>query len=295
MRKLFIILTIILSVSLILVSCSEKPDNSGAAGDEGKKETTADGKFPAAFNNRTFKLKRDTSARDASTENIDYFYISTEDSSLYVDLHVNSYTEGGTYNEAQVLSSSTEVVVTVSDNSCTATAGDTTYTFTRGTDDSVDIVINGAKNNVINGTFTTSVAETAANWPIRFEKYEDVSQDSVAVRFLFTPVGVYYVMSSNQTSTNPVEWKWVDGVKDYHLFLLKNIKVTDDGFVCRMMKSDNSVIRTLTFTKAGEGYTLVMTGDVTSSDFTFNLTKAVFDPSFMFNPEIRMYDSFPEE
>ena len=288
MKKLFIILTIILSVSLILVSCSEKPDNSGAAGNE-------DGKFPAAFNNRTFKLERDTTARDASTDNIDYFYISTEDSSLYVDLHVNSYSEGVTYNEAQFLSTSTEVVVTVSDNSCTATAGDTTYTFTKGSDDSVDIVINGAKNNVINGTFTTSVAETAANWPIRFEKYEDVSQGSVAVRFLFTPVGVYYVMSSNQKpGTNPVEWEWV-GVKDYHLFLLKNIEVTEDGFVCRMLGYGNSVIRTLTFTKAGEGYSLVMTADVTSSDFTFNLTKADFDPAFMFTPAIQMYDSFPEE
>ncbi len=283
MKKLFIILIIILSVSLILVSCSEKPDNSGAAGDE-------DGKFPEAFNNRTFKLERDTTARDASTDNIDYFYISTEDSSLYVDLHLNSYTEG----EAPFLSSSTEVVVTVSDNSCTATAGDTTYTFTRGTDDSVDIVINGAKNNVINGTFTTSVAETAENWPIRFEKYEDVSKGSTAVRFLFTPVGVYYVMATNKSSVNTEEWDW-KGIKDYHLFLLKNIKVTQDGFVCRMKNPDSSDIRTLTFTKAGEGYTLVITGDVTSSDFTFNLTKAGFDPSFMFTSAIQMYDSFPEE
>ncbi len=288
MKKLFIILIVILSVSLILVSCSEKPDNSGAAGDQ-------DGKFPAVFNNRTFKLERDTTARDASTDNIDYFYISTEDSSLYVDLHVNSYTEGETYNEAQFLSSSTEVVVTVSDNSCTARAGDTTYTFTRGTDDSVDIVINGAKNNVINGTFTTSVAETAANWPIRFEKYEDVSKAYTAVRFLFTPVGVYYVMATNKSYENTEEWDWV-GIKDYHLFLLKNIEVTDDGFVCRMLGYGSSVTRTLTFTKAGEGYTLTIKDTAEhGDDFTFNLTKADFDPAFMFTPAIQMYDSFPEE
>ncbi len=289
MKRLFIILSVILSLALILVSCSEKPETNNTP----EQDATVEGHFPKAFNNRTFKLVRDTTARDASSEKIDYFYISTEDSSLYVDLHVNSYNdEDGTYNAAQFLSSSTEVTVSVSDNVCTATAGETTYTFTQESDGSIDIAINGAENSVINGNFTTSAAETAANWPIRFEKYE--GEKDTAVRFLFTPVGVYYVMSSNKSSENPREWDW-KGIKDYHLFLLKNIEVKEDGFVCRMLNYDKSVVRTLTFTSSGEGYILVMTGDVTAEDFTFNLTKADFDPSFMFKPEIQMYDSVPEE
>lgn len=289
MKRLFITLSVILSLALILVSCSEKPETNNTT----EEETTVEVHFPKAFNNRTFKLVRDTTARDASSEKIDYFYISTEDSSLYVDLHVNSYNdEDGTYNAAQFLSSSTEVTVSVSDNVCTATAGETTYTFTQESDGSIDIAINGAENSVINGNFTTSVAETADNWPIQFEKYE--GERGTAVRFLFTPVGVYYVMSSNKSYENPEEWDW-KGIKDYHLFLLKNIEVKEDGFVCRMLNYDKSVVRTLTFTSSGEGYTLVMTGDVTAADFTFNLTKADFDPSFMFKPEIQMYDSVPEE
>ncbi len=291
MKRLLVILSLILVISLVLVSCSENPQS----GNTPSEDKTQEGYFPKAFNNRTFKLVRDTTARDASTEKIDYFYISTEDSSLYIDLHVNNYTDDeGNNHAAQFLSTSTEVTVSVSDNVCTATAGETTYTFTQESDGSIDIDINGAANSVINGSFTTSAAETADSWPIRFEKYEDVSQDSVAVRFLFTPVGVYYVMSSNKSYDNPGEWDW-EGIKDYHLFLLKNIEVTEDGFVCRMLNSDKSLIRTLTFTSSGEGYTLTMTGDVTPDDFTFNLKKADFDPSFMFTPNIQKYDSFPEE
>lgn len=291
MKRLLFILSLILMISLVLVSCSEKPQS----GNTPSEDKTQEGYFPEAFNNRTFKLVRDTTARDASTEKIDYFYISTEDTSLYIDLHVNNYTDDDeVYKAAQFLSSSTEVTVTVSGTSCTAVAGDTTYTFTQESDGSVDIAINGSANSVINGSFTTSAAETADSWPIRFEKYEGVSQDSVAVRFLFTPVGVYYVMSSNKSYDNTEEWDW-EGIKDYHLFLLKNIKVKEDGFVCRMLNYEKSVIRTLTFTSAGEGYTLSMTDDVSTEDFTFNLTKADFDPSFMFNPEIQMYDSIPEE
>lgn len=288
MKRLLVILSVILAISFVLVSCSEKPETNNTPAED----TTKEGHFPKAFNYRTFKLVRETTARDASSEKIDYFYISTEDSNLYIDLHVNNYTDDdGIYQVAQFLSTSTEVTVSVSDNVCTATAGETTYTFTEESDGSIDITINGAENNVINGSFTTSVAETAANWPIQFEKYEDVSQSSTAVRFLFTPVGVYYVMSSNKSSENPEEWDW-EGVKDYHLFLLKNIEVKEDGFICRMLNYDKSVVRTLTFNSSGEGYTLSMTGDV---ELTYNLTKADFDPSFMFNPEIQMYDSIPEE
>lgn len=86
MKRLLVILSLILMISLVLVSCSEKPQS----GNTPSEDKTQEGYFPEAFNNRTFKLVRDTTARDASTEKIDYFYISTEDTSLYIDLHVNN-------------------------------------------------------------------------------------------------------------------------------------------------------------------------------------------------------------
>ncbi len=280
MKKLFIILTIILSVSLILVSCSEKPDNSGAAGGE-------DGKFPAAFNKRTFRIKDSDMTRSVTTsgEN-EYYYITTSDNSLNFDLHQNDVKDddGNVTSAAVTKSYNVSVTVTVEDTTCTAKTKDgSTYTFTAAKDGEATIytvAINDVSNNSYNGTYTIETVTPPVNdWPLGIELYQDISDEAgtCPARVMITPAGLYFVFLSAPSETDLDEKAWTDYTKSYSFYLTSVVEKTADGFTAGEGYNKLTFVRN---TESG-GYNLTLkSGEETEEKW--NLVKAEYDYSFFF-------------
>ncbi len=283
MKRLLVILSVILVISLVLVSCSENPQS----GNTPSEDKTQEGYFPKAFNNRTFRIKGTDSARTVTTsgEN-EYYFITTADNTLNFDLHQNKVEDknGKGVSEAVTKSYNVSVTVTVEGTSCTAKAENgSTYTFTAttaGEETIYTVAINDVTNTSYNGTYTIeTVTPPVDYWPLGIELYQDVSKEAgtCPARVMITPAGLYFVFLSTLGTDDLNESAWTRCPKSYFFYLTSVVEKTDDGFT-----AGDKTYNKLTFVRNAEngGYTLTLDNGTT---MTWNLVKAEYDYSFFFN------------
>ena len=283
MKRLLVILSLILMISLVLVSCSEKPQS----GNTPSEDKTQEGYFPKAFNNRTFRIKGTDSTRAVTTsgEN-EYYFITTADNTLNFDLHQNEVLDddSNVVSKAVTTSYNVSVTVTVEGTSCTAKAENgSTYTFTAATTEDgtmYTVSINDVTNTSYNGTYTVeTVTPPVDDWPLGIELYQDDSEEAgtCPARVMITPAGLYFVFLSATGEDYLDENAWTNYTKSYYFYLTSVVEKTDDGFT-----AGSGTYNKLTFVRDAEigGYTLTLENGET---MTWNLVKAEYDYSFFFN------------